>query len=111
MFSLEVSTECFYFILIIEFQPLFLSKKVLKKNPKNSPYLLRILPLKKSLIFHKILLESLYHKNQTKPFAHSRFDSKIICFYALFGGRKNDTHSSKSNEKKYIEFECIFIFF
>jgi hypothetical protein len=25
-FSLEVSTECFSFILIIEFQPLFLSK-------------------------------------------------------------------------------------
>jgi hypothetical protein len=27
MFSLEVSTECFSFILIIVFQPLFLSKK------------------------------------------------------------------------------------
>jgi uncharacterized membrane protein (DUF485 family) len=27
MFSLEVSTACFSFILIIEFQPLFLSKK------------------------------------------------------------------------------------
>jgi hypothetical protein len=31
MFSLEVSTECFSFILIIVFQPLFLSK-----SPKNS---------------------------------------------------------------------------
>ena len=29
MFSLEVSTKCFSFILIIEFQPLFLSKKPL----------------------------------------------------------------------------------
>jgi hypothetical protein len=27
MISLEVSTECFSLILIIEFQPLFLSKK------------------------------------------------------------------------------------
>jgi hypothetical protein len=59
MFSLEVSTECFSFILIIEFQPLFLSKKVLQM-PKNNPYILRILKEKKeALIFHKILLESL----------------------------------------------------
>jgi hypothetical protein len=50
MFSLEVSTECFSFILIIEFQPLFLSKVLFFKN----------VALKKALIFHKILLESLW---------------------------------------------------
>jgi hypothetical protein len=41
-----VSTECFSFILIIEFQPLFLSKKVLNIS-KNNPYILRILKEKK----------------------------------------------------------------